>query len=212
MGSKECWETNPMELLVATQNKGKQQEFAELFSVLKSVDILFPSDFTGLQDLDPEEIGSSFKEIALKKAKEFAKHAGVTTVSDDSGLCIHMLDGKPGIHSKRFYPGSDQDRNTEILRLMRDSNDRSAYFISVLALYNPKEDTAQFFEGIVEGTIALEAKGKQGFGYDPIFIPKGYNETFALLGQEIKNSISHRKNAIIKLVKYLQEKDRKKIL
>lgn len=198
-----------MKLLIATQNKGKQQEFADLLCVLGNVDLLFPNDFVELQNFDPEEIGISFKEIALKKAKEFALHAGVTTVSDDSGLCIQMLDGKPGIHSKRFYPGSDQDRNAEILRLMKGANDRSAYFISVLALYNPKNDSAQFFEGRVDGTIALETKGAHGFGYDPIFIPKGYKDTFASLGQEVKNRVSHRRNAITKLIQYLKNETEK---
>lgn len=193
-----------MKLIVGTQNKGKQKEFAELLSVVTGLEVLFPQDFTELKDLDPEETGSSFQEIAKDKARAFADKVTVAAVSDDSGLCVSALGDKPGIHSKRFFSGSDQDRNKEIIRLLSDKENRSAYFISVLALYDPSTKETHFFEGKVDGTIAYEGSGNAGFGYDPIFIPDGYENSFASLGQDVKNELSHRARAIQKLVDYLQ--------
>jgi XTP/dITP diphosphohydrolase len=192
-----------MKLLVATNNAGKQKEFAKCLAGL-GYEILFPSD-VGLSDLDVEESGSTAQENALLKASQFAQKAGLLTVADDSGLEIAALDGAPGIHSKRFHLGSDADRNQRIFELLAEADDRSALFRSVLCLYDPQSEKTDYFEGIFHGSISFTEKGNAGFGYDPIFIPKGEEKTIAELGIEYKNEHSHRAIAIEKLGEFLKK-------
>ncbi|NCN03479.1 MAG: RdgB/HAM1 family non-canonical purine NTP pyrophosphatase [Candidatus Pacebacteria bacterium] len=193
-----------MKLLVATNNTGKQEEFAKIFSGL-SCDILFPNDVE-LSDLEVAETGSTARENALLKASQFALKTGLLTVADDSGLEINALDGAPGVHSKRFHFGSDKDRNQKILELMANENDRSALFRSVLCLFDPKSKSTKYFEGIFDGSISTEEKGEDGFGYDPIFVPEGETKSIAELGMKYKNEHSHRSIAIKKLRTFLNIK------
>lgn len=193
-----------MKLLVATNNKGKQKEFSKILSGL-DYHILFPSD-VNLSDLDVAETGATAKENASLKAREFAQKTGLLTVADDSGLEIAALDGAPGIHSKRFHLGSDEDRNQKILELLEGVTDRSALFRSVLCLYDPKTKSSEYFEGIFNGSISHEEKGKDGFGYDPVFVPTGGDKSIAELGIKYKNEHSHRALAIKKLKKFLDNK------
>jgi XTP/dITP diphosphohydrolase len=193
-----------MKLALATRNPGK---VTELQALLADADIDVVSlDALGVPaEFDVEEIGETFPAIAEKKAREYGQKTHLLTVADDSGLCVAALDGQPGVHSKRFISGTDQERNQAILKMMAGKTDRAAYFISVLALFDPTDDTVHFFEGRVDGQIAPEERGTAGFGYDPLFIPDGYTQTFGELGKEVKNQVSHRARALQKLKTYLEQ-------
>lgn len=195
-----------MKLLVATNNQGKQKEFRRILGSI-GVELVFPED-VGLGELEVEETGSTFRENALLKARQFAKKSKLLTIADDSGLEVKFLGDQPGANSKRFFPGSDGDRNNHLLSLMSQAvgEDREALFKTVLCLFNPNTNEAYYFEGIYRGVIAMEANGNEGFGYDPIFIPEGETKTSAQLGLEYKNQHSHRYLAIKKLAKYLEDK------
>lgn len=179
-----------MKLLIATQNKGKQKEILQMVQDL-DFECVFPDG-----DFDVEETGETFEENAFLKAKAFSEKYGMMALADDSGLVVNALNGRPGVYSKR-YGDNDLDRNTKLLLEMENHQDRSAYFIAVMCLYG--EGVDQCFEGKVEGSIAQEIRGKEGFGYDPIFIPEGYEKTFAELGQDVKNTLSHRARALEKV-------------
>jgi XTP/dITP diphosphohydrolase len=191
-----------MRLVIATHNQGKLLEFKALLSEL-SVEVL------GCGELpqpckDVEETGTTFAENALLKAQAVFDQTGLPAVADDSGLMVDFLGGAPGVYSKRFAPGSDADRNQVMLEKLLGvaTEQRGAAFVSVLCLVQP-DKPPQFFEGKVEGSIAQEPRGEFGFGYDPLFIPIGFQETFGKLGQEVKNTISHRARALEKLRDYL---------
>lgn len=186
-----------MNLLLATQNPGKLREIQ---AILRDLDITVIAPST---DFDVEETGETFEENAWLKAKGFSEKFDILTLSDDSGLIVDALDGRPGVYSKR-YGKDDDERITKLLLEMEGKEDRSARFISVMCLHG--EGIDQCFEGTVEGTIAQEARGKEGFGYDPIFIPEGYEKTFAQLGNEVKNKLSHRARAMEKVKGYLRDK------
>ncbi|NCN87315.1 MAG: RdgB/HAM1 family non-canonical purine NTP pyrophosphatase [Candidatus Pacebacteria bacterium] len=190
-----------MKLLIATNNKGKQKEFIKVLAGL-NYDILLPADLN-LEDLEVAETGKTARDNALLKAREFAHKTGLLTVADDSGLEIDALDGAPGIHSKRFQIGSDEDRNKKILELLDNVKNRSAIFRSVLCLFDPISEKVEYFEGIFKGSIALTQIGRDGFGYDPIFIPFGETKSVAELGIDYKNEHSHRAIAIKKLKTFL---------
>lgn len=192
-----------MKLVFASHNQGKVDEVAALLQ-LPSIEVL-SLDEVGLGEFEIEETGSTFSENALLKAQTVAEKTNTLTLADDSGLEVTVLDGKPGVYSARFISGTDLDRCNEILRLLKDEQDRKARFISVLCLYNPVSQEKLFFEGTVEGVIGAEVKGSSGFGYDPIFIPTGYTETFAQLGSSVKNKLSHRARALEKVKAFFHE-------
>lgn len=125
--------------------------------------------------------------------------------ADDSGLEVDALNNKPGVYSARYAgePKNDDANNQKLLKELKNITSRQARFKTVICLCMP--DGVHLFEGIVKGTIAYEARGSEGFGYDPLFIPQGYRSTFAELGNEVKNSISHRANAVKKLMFFLSE-------
>lgn len=190
-------------LLVATNNSHKLQELiAELGDV--EYKVVTPQEVNVPEEFDPEETGKTFAENALLKAKAFAQETGLLTVADDSGAVVHALNGEPGIYSKRWIEGSDHDRNMHLLKMLSDKSDRSAHYNCTLALYDPETDYVESFEGQVHGTIGFEEQGTEGFGYDPVFIPDGFAQTFAQLGNEQKMKISHRHRALTKLKAYLQ--------
>jgi XTP/dITP diphosphohydrolase len=191
-----------MEILLATQNKGKIKEIQEMLSGLPFTVIVPDSDF------DVEETGTTFEENARLKAKAFSEQFGnKLALADDSGLVVDALEGRPGVYSKR-YGSSDQDRNTKLLSELEQIDDekRSARFISVIALFGQGID--EVFEGRVEGKIAKSIRGNQGFGYDPIFIPEGYEQTFGELGSEVKNTLSHRAMALKQVLEFLTKQDK----
>ncbi|MEA1962102.1 MAG: XTP/dITP diphosphatase [Bacillota bacterium] len=180
------------QLLIATRNKHKKKEIQEIIDGL-NIELL------GLDDVDelPEiiEDGQTFEENAIKKASVTAKLTGITTLADDSGLVVDVLSGQPGIYSARFagLNADDEKNNQKLLGMMDqvDQDQRTARFVCVVALATPEGKT-QTVEGRCEGKIATNPHGADGFGYDPLFIPEGFEQSFAQLGADAKNLISHR--------------------
>ncbi len=161
-----------------------------------------------LADLnDTEEVnesGSTFKENALIKARHYYQKYRIPVLADDSGLCVDALSGRPGVHSKRFSSGNDYDHNVKLINLLRQAKDRHAAFVTVIVFYL-NDDEIRHFEGRVEGAISQTVVSQEGFGYDPVFIPKGYTKTFHELGSGVKNKISHRALALKQLLEYMYE-------
>ncbi len=183
-------------LLIATNNAGKVRELAFLLRTLP-VRIARPKDL-GLH-LDVAETGSTYAENARLKALAFAAGSGAISLADDSGLEIAALNGWPGIYSSRAAgPGAtDQERRALVLERLaaRSENNRRARFVCHVALAGPTGILAES-EGVTEGRIALTAAGTGGFGFDPIFIPEGFDRTFAELPPRTKNEVSHRARAV----------------
>jgi XTP/dITP diphosphohydrolase len=191
-----------MELILASHNKHKVEEIAAVLPAGYSVKTL---NEIGITEEIPEP-GATIKENSYLKAKyvsDFLK-GKVSVFADDSGLEVAALHGAPGVHSARYagIPKSDEANNKKLLQEMKQVTDRKARFVTVITLI--LNDEVHYFEGEVKGTIAYEPRGNSGFGYDPLFIPQGYRSTFAELGAEVKNSISHRANAVKKLLDFLQ--------
>jgi|SRR5690554_3903614 len=189
-----------MKIIVATHNLNKVKEFKE---ILQDTNI----ELVSLHDLnDFEEIvedGESFLENALIKAKTIYLKYNMPVIADDSGIEIEALNNAPGIHSARYSEDGDLGNNLKVLARLKDITNRNARFKSVLVLFKGK-DNYYSFEGIWEGTIADKLSGDEGFGYDPIFIPKGYTQTAASLGMEIKNKESHRAKALKKFREFIK--------
>jgi XTP/dITP diphosphohydrolase len=186
-------------IVIATHNAGKAKELAELFASV-GVETVSAGEL-GLPE--PEETGESFAENATIKAEAAARASGLPAVADDSGLEVTALGGAPGIHSAR-WAGPDRDFNVAMERVHREaeasgSSDRTAKFVCVLAYARPNAET-MVNRGAIAGTITWPPRGKRGFGYDPIFVPDGYNETFGEMDPEHKNSISHRMRAFERLI------------
>lgn len=190
-------------LVIATHNAGKLREFREL--LCPYFDEIVSAGELGLPS--PEETGNSFEENAILKAKAVAVATGSLALSDDSGLCVSALDGEPGIHSARWVDanGGLAGAINRIQERIGDSCDRAACFICVLALYWP-EGPCETIEGRVDGAIADEPRGANGHGYDPIFVPDGFSQTFAEMSDGAKNAISHRGRAVRSLVGMLNAK------
>lgn len=190
-----------MEILVATHNLHKKEEIQQILGTEYVVTSL--SDY----DLNEEiiEDGDTFQANALIKAKYCFEKTGKASVGDDSGLVVEALDGRPGIFSARYAGNHNFKKNIEkVLEEMKDEPNRRAYFITVLC-YKDNEGE-HFFEGRVYGNLTKEVFGEDGFGYDPIFVPDDYNQTFAEMLPEEKNKISHRSAAIKKFLEFLSSK------
>ena len=173
------------------------------------VELLPMEDF----NLPPiEEEGETFEENASKKALTVSSLTGLPAIADDSGLVIEALGGEPGVRSARFAGenASDADRIAKLLSLLEGVpfEGRKAKFVCVIALANP-EGEVKLFKGECQGYISTEPRGEEGFGYDPVFIVPRYGRTFAELGLEVKNRISHRAKALEKLRGYLAERLRR---
>jgi len=182
------------ELLVATHNPGKKQEYLELLAPLE-VEIRFPD---GLNvHLDVRETGTTYAENARKKAESYARASELHTLADDSGLEVHALGGAPGIHSARYVAGSDADRVQALLSDLRDVpwEERTARFRCVIVVVTQEGEVYEA-EGVCEGMITYEPAGEGGFGYDPVFYVPDYDSTMAQLSRETKNRISHRARAV----------------
>lgn len=191
-------------MIVATRNNGKLREIEARLSPIFKVEGLDAID----SDIQIVEDAETFEGNALKKVSAIAAVYTGYCLSDDSGLEVDALNGAPGVHSARFGGEglTDEDRCTLLLQKMTDIKltDRTARFKTVLAFFAPNESTV-LFKGTLEGTIAAEAAGTEGFGYDPIFIPTGFDKTLATLGAEIKNRISHRAEALDALESFLKK-------
>jgi XTP/dITP diphosphohydrolase len=186
-------------LVIASHNEGKVRELAELFGPL-GIDCI---SARSLDIAEPEETGTSFAENAMLKAEAAAKAAGMLALSDDSGLEVAALGGAPGIHSAR-WGGHERDFALAMQRVHRELEAKGvtaprANFVCALTLASPK-GSAQAFEGKVFGTLTWPPRGTKGFGYDPIFVPDGYNETFGEMERELKNRLSHRMRAFEQLM------------
>jgi XTP/dITP diphosphohydrolase len=187
--------------LFATRNSNKLREVK---AILPNIEWLSPDDFPALKGIDPEETAATFQENARIKAVEYGDTAGVMTVGEDGGLAVDALGGEPGIRSARWIAGTAEDRNAELLRRLGSETNRRARFVAVVCYYDPKSKQLEYFEGVMPGQISLEPRGQAGFGYNPVFIPDGYTQTFAELGDDVKNSISHRQKAFLKLAQWLK--------
>lgn len=216
-----------MKLVAATGNKHKLVEFE---AITKQFGFeLVPKSDVGLGDFDPEEPGETFQENSLIKAKAICERCGLPCIADDSGLIVDALDGRPGVHSARYAGGHGDDaaNRRKVLDELKDvpEGERTARFCSAITLIWPRStdeaDYPAFAEmtedgypylravGYVEGAIAFEEIGENGFGYDNIFIPMGFKDTFGILPSDLKNSISHRANALCALQSQLSRAGRR---
>lgn len=203
-----------MKIVFATNNQHKLQEIRDIlgskFEIVSLKDI-------GC-DVDIPETGNTLEENAMQKAQYVYDHYNLSCFADDTGLEVEALNGEPGVHSARYAEGTDHDSEANMAKLLRNlkgKDNRKARFRTVIALIQ-KQDVCPCgctsikkvnrFEGIVDGSIATEKHGTAGFGYDPIFVPEGYDKSFAELGESIKNGISHRARAVAKLAEYLKQK------
>ncbi|MDK2885484.1 MAG: XTP/dITP diphosphohydrolase [Thermosipho sp. (in: thermotogales)] len=183
-----------LKIVVATSNDHKVQEIKE---ILKNFNVEIEKS---PKIVEEEEDGKTFLENSVKKAYYYGNVLNMPVVADDSGLIIDYLGGFPGVMSARFMKEkSYEEKMREILRKLNGIKDRSARFVCVASYYDPINEILISTEGVIEGRIANEIRGNGGFGYDPIFIPEGYNKTFGELGEEIKREISHRSRAFRKL-------------
>ena len=195
-----------MNIVLATRNRYKIKEIKKILDGLR-VEILSALDFPGLKEV--EEDGATLEENAAKKALVVSKFTQQLAIADDSGLEVDALEGRPGVYSSRFA-GKDatyDDNNKKLLELMEyvHPKHRTARFVCIVAIAD-KGKVKKIIKGTCEGIIAFEPKGKTGFGYDPLFIISEYNKTFAELGSEIKNKLSHRAKAFLETKKFLEEK------
>jgi XTP/dITP diphosphohydrolase len=190
-----------MRLLVASKNRGKISEIKKIYK--GSIEILSPIDI-GF-DLDILEDGSSLRDNSLKKALAYFRKVNICTLGEDTGLFVEALNGKPGVYSARYGGGGDESNRRKLLLELEGESNRRAYFETVIALVI-SENFFKFFEGRVDGNITEEEIGNEGFGYDPIFLPKGYNKTFGQMSADEKNSISHRKIALKRVLEYIEDK------
>lgn len=192
-----------MKLVFATHNTHKFEEVRLIMP--KHIELLSLSDIGCTEDI--AETGKSLKENALIKASYVYQQYQVACFSDDTGLEVEALNGAPGVFSAR-YAGAQKNSDANMNKLLEDlkmHTNRSAQFRTVIALKCLEKEIV--FEGVVEGIITQNKNGNGGFGYDPIFQPEGYLETFGVLPEHIKNSISHRALAINKLINFLQQEN-----
>ncbi|MDD2411880.1 MAG: non-canonical purine NTP diphosphatase [Bacteroidales bacterium] len=189
------------ELVFATQNKHKLEEIQQ--AINGHFDILSLFDLNYLEEIP--ETGETLVENALQKANFIYQKYGKDCFADDTGLEIESLNGQPGVYSARYAGNgrSFEDNMNKVLENLHGKTNRKACFKTVIALIYKGEN--YFFEGVVNGVITTEKKGKEGFGYDPIFLPDGYSKTFAELSLEEKNKMSHRALASQKLIHFLRQ-------
>lgn len=187
------------ELILASNNAHKVEEIK---SILEDYSILTLKDINYTEEI--VEDGTTFEENALIKARTICKYSGKTAISDDSGLSVELLDGRPGVYSARYSKEQTDEKNIEKVLLELNGQKSKAKFVSVIALVKP-DGTELTFRGEFHGEIIFEKRGTNGFGYDPIFYVPSLDKTFAELSAEQKNSISHRKQSLEKFSQYLKE-------
>lgn len=202
-----------MKILLATTNEGKLKELKNILSDL-GIELLSLKDMD--KQIEVEEDKETFLENAIKKATIYANFYKLPVIAEDAGLEVNELKGYPGVYSARFYSidfggkiedtnlSKDQKNNIKLLKLLEGKENRKARYKTVVAYYDPISKIGLWTEGVCEGKIAEKPKGTGGFGYDPIFIPEGYDKTMAELPPEEKNKISHRGKAVAKLKEMLK--------
>ena len=196
-----------MKILIASHNKKKRDEIKTLLKEFKKVDVLNLDDL----DISPPiivEDGKTFRQNSVKKSVTMSKFFDGLVIADDSGLCVDALDGRPGVRSARFARAKATDNeNTEKLLKLLDKipdSERAARFECCMSLARGG-NLLGTFEGNVKGAITEKNKGSNGFGYDPVFVPEGYEKTFAEMAPSYKNRISHRAIALKKLKKHIKK-------
>lgn len=188
-------------LVFATNNLHKLEEVSHILE--GKIELLSLKDINC--DTDIPETADTLEGNALLKAEYVNQHYGLNCFADDTGLEIEALNNEPGVYSAR-YAGTDKDSEANMMKVLNNLEgieNRKAQFRTAISLVI--DNKSYLFEGIIKGEIIKEKKGSEGFGYDPIFVPEGYNETFAELGSDIKNNISHRALAVNKLCEFLKE-------
>ena len=192
------------ELLIGTSNPGKIREI-EL--ALNGLPLILRSlgDYSDLSV--PVESGATYADNAIIKATDYARQTGLCVLADDSGLEVDWLEGAPGVHSARFASGSDAERVELLLTKLQGATngDRRARFMSVVAIVHPTVGVISVVEGECRGRINHAPVGSNGFGYDPVFIPDGYEQTFGQLANDVKARISHRAKSLALAKSFLQE-------
>ena len=198
-----------MKIVFATNNPNKLREIREIlgpnFEIVSLADIGCHADIP--------ETGDTLEENARQKAEYIMTNYHINCFADDTGLEVEALGGAPGVHSARYAEGTDHDSEANMAKLLHElegKENRTARFRTVISLLEVKgESPSDYqeiqFEGEVRGRIDTGKHGTSGFGYDPIFIPEGYDKSFAELGEEVKNQISHRAKAVMKLADYLRQ-------
>ncbi len=201
---KEIIKQSKPALLIATFNQGKIRELKEMLGGLP-LTVKGLADFPNVSEV--EETGATFAENSVLKARSYAAQSGIMALGDDSGLEIEALNNAPGIYSARFAGenATDADKTKKILDELADTplNRRAARFICHAAIADQHGQIICQAQGICKGNIALRPAGENGFGYDPIFIPAGFDQTFGQLSSEIKRKISHRAQALEKIIRFL---------
>ena len=187
-------------IVFATNNAHKLEEVAAMLG--DSYEVLSLREIGC--DADIPETSDTFAGNAMQKAQYVKAHYGYDCFADDSGLEVDVLDGAPGVYSARYSGGGSEANMDKLLLNLTGKSERGAQFRTVIALLIDGE--SRLFEGTVRGSIIEERRGEGGFGYDPIFVPEGYEHTFAELGSEVKNRISHRAKAVEQLALYLNER------
>ena len=196
------------EIIVAASRN--QHKIDEMQAILQKFGMeIISRDDAGVPKIEIEEDGETFEENSYKKAYEIMKLCGKTTISDDSGLMVDYLGGAPGVYSARFAgeDGNDEKNNEKLLTLLADVpyKERRAKFVSVITMVFPDGESITA-RGECPGHIIDAPAGENGFGYDPLFVPLGFQRTFAQLSPEEKNEISHRANALVELERLLTER------
>ncbi|MCD7937984.1 MAG: non-canonical purine NTP diphosphatase [Tannerellaceae bacterium] len=190
-----------MKIVFATHNKHKLEEVSHI--VPEGIQLISLADINCFDDIP--ETADTLEGNALQKAYYIKEQSGFDCFADDTGLEVEALNNAPGVYSAR-YAGEAHNAEANMQKLLREmegKTNRNACFRTVIALLLNGQE--YLFEGVVKGEIITEKRGNEGFGYDPIFIPEGYDQTFAELGTEIKNKISHRARAVEKLTAFLQQ-------
>lgn len=193
-----------MKIVFATNNSHKLKEIRQILG--KSIEVLSLADINCHEDIP--ETAPTIEGNAMMKARYVYDKYGTPCFADDTGLEVEALDGAPGVYSARYAGDEGHDSEANMRKLLHElegKENRRAQFRTVIALIEQKDGkpVAHTFEGKIEGHISDEKRGTSGFGYDPIFVPEGYEQSFAELGNEIKNKISHRARAVARLAEYL---------
>lgn len=196
-----------MKLLIATNNKNKINEIRQkILEFNLDVDLYTLSDFSD-EEIEIKETGETLEENAMIKAKTCFDLLKIPSFADDTGLEVFSLDGKPGVHSARFSGvyGDDKANRLKLLSLLQNKkeDERRARFRTIICFYDGS--APRFFEGICYGKIIEEERGDKGFGYDSIFVPDGFDKTFAEMNLNEKNEISHRSKAIVNFLNFLKD-------
>ncbi|HEX8738428.1 MAG TPA: RdgB/HAM1 family non-canonical purine NTP pyrophosphatase [Pyrinomonadaceae bacterium] len=195
-----------MEVVIATKNNGKVKELADILADLP-VALRSLNDFENISE--PEETGVDFIENASLKAREYARQTGLWSLADDSGLEVEALGNAPGVFSAR-YAGENATNEERIEKLLGElektgDENRRARFVCAMAVADEAGEIRFVAEGVCDGRITKAPRGANGFGYDPIFVPEGFSETFGELSDDVKREISHRARASKKIIAYLRD-------